>query len=410
MGRASRVKKERQMEAPQQEPQAPKPKFMAGRRIAASAALVLGLAAGGLWHAHKPSPDALVKADFSSFADKQFARAAPALLGKPMGFGQAAAILSQSGTAVKECGFRVSDQFGLAKAQRMYTMDFIPLIFPPEFKKVFGASFMRIASTHTFTTHAADKDDERVKAIASYIISRENATDPEQAARAIMSWVLANVKMDRAHASVPPLNYTEGMDVGKAYEELGYGKTHSHSNAADILKSRGICLDYTNLISDLLNSVGIPARSIAVSSYGLLADKVETATSLDDIMRLIAHSLVQVNLPSGTKYFDATPKLRDGEIILSVDEVDSPKDYINGRLEKRYEGIKVFRTNVFAALPSDRFPRKYRDILDKGYQAGLEIQKMGPADFEDLGHAVAANKDYAIWFSDAFINAANERK
>lgn len=426
MGRKSKLKKQRNEQRRWEEEKQRRPFLAKLRRpavIGAAVLLVAVLAKYTFFNERKQEP---------KFASQNIAmmaevgavkRAVSKNVGKDADFAKFRTIFSKgqisygkaveeikraSGVDVKEHDFSLPDSLGVGDADKFYNINFLPIVFPPEFKTFYGTSGIQTNSFNTFETWAADPEDGRVKALADYILTKYGAGGPQEAAETISSWTMNNIEIDVRNASVGPMNTGKGKSTAAALREAGYGVTHNHPSSANALASTGVCIDYTNVSADMLNSVGIPSRTVAVSAYGIHVDKIEYANKIDDILATISHSLLQVQLPSGTIYYEATPMLNNGVPSTELAEVTSPADYIAGRLERRHPDVQVFRIGVFASLPSDRFSDDFRRIFDKGFGGVDEFYRKATEDstfLPRLAKAIMSGGDYDIHFWDAFVNA-----
>ncbi len=425
MGRQSGLKKQRREKRKQQKVKAKHPflrKLRTPAVIGASVLLAAVLIKFAFLNERKPGPkfsspgianiadkSTSSKVSVSVGRDSSFSKFRKIFYGQKMSYNQAVQLIEQeSGVKVKEHYFSVSDNFGIKEAEKFYGISILPIVLPPETEQLFGSSTLMTHTFSVFETHASEEGDGKVKALSDYILTKYDAKSPGDAADIICSWTMNNVGMDLEHASVPPISVGEKENLQEVSERLGYGKTHNHRNSMRILSSTGVCVDYTNLQADLLNSVGIPSRTVMVSSTAILMDKLETAQQTKDILGCIAHSLLQVNLPGGERYYDSTPKLSRGEITTDLFRIESPGDYIRDRVERRHPDGEVFRIAVLANLPSDRFSDDIREILDHGFQAYEKFHDKIESDstfVQRLTLSLMKGGDYDIHFWDAFVNA-----
>jgi len=327
------------------------------------------------------------------------------LLSREMNYEEAAKLITTTGMQMTTFNFNLPDKYDLLQSKKLYFVYPFPIILPDFFKEAFGTNILSTTSIYAFRTHSQNPQDGRIKALAEYILSKGGCNSPEDAVRLISSWVVNNLLPDVEHLTIPPTTFGQ-------LSSTGYGVTHSHPNSINILGSTGVCNDYTNLAADLLNSVGIPSRTVTVMAQGF-RDDMEGAKSLGEAIVGIFHTLLQANLPSGTKYFNVTPmyNVQARKLTVAVTEIGSPAKYIKERLEQRYSKVVVFRWGTLAYLPSDKFssmPKEVCDILDKGMYGIDEFDKKvirNKALFKNLGRILAEPKgDYDIFYRDVTLN------
>ncbi|MFA6907221.1 MAG: transglutaminase-like domain-containing protein [Candidatus Micrarchaeia archaeon] len=341
--------------------------------------------------------------------DEGYQKFRQALLAHPMTFSQAASLISKAtGVDVQTTRFKAADSLKITSAKRFYALYALPFFFPDNFRAAFGTQTLSMASNHVFDTYAKNPKDGRIAALAAYIACKQKCKTPGDAAQAVISWVANNIVCDMASLSIPSMEIGGSDTAVKEAEKFGYGKTNNFQNSIAILGASGICIDYTNISADLLNSIGIPSRSVVVASHGIRPEDVEAATSLGHLIKSITHSILEINLPSGSRYFNVTPMYtpETGELSASVLSISDPFEYIKGRLERRYGGIKVFRVVCFRSLPSERFAQfpAVREMLDgdiaRANEAGIAII----ADPKLSGMLYGIGSDYNLQSWDRMID------
>ncbi|MCX6770418.1 MAG: hypothetical protein NTX79_00005 [Candidatus Micrarchaeota archaeon] len=210
---------------------------------------------------------------------------------------------------------------------------------------------------------------------------------------------------------IPPAQLSGSDKPLDAAEKYGYGKTNNFPNSIAILGSSAVCIDYTNIAADLLNSLGIPSRSIVVASHGIRPDDVKTASSLGQLIKSITHSIVEINLPSGNKYFNVTPMYtrETSELSANVLDIPDPFEYIQSRLESRYPGIKVLRVACFRSMPSEFFAKfpKIRAALDGDISTAHLASSAIMADTKLCKTLYEIGSDYNLHSWDVMIDLMN---
>jgi len=344
--------------------------------------------------------------------DKGYQKFRQDLLAKPMPFSQAASLISgATGIDVQNPGFKVADPVEITSSKRFYALYALPFFFPNQFRDAFGEQTLFMESNHVFDTYAKNKKDGRIAALAAYIVCKQKCKTPEDAAQAVVNWVANNIVCDFAGLSIPPTEIGTADTAIREAEKYGYGKTNNFPNSIAILGSSGICIDYTNISADLLNSLGIPSRSVVVASHGIRPDDVNTAGSLGQLMKSITHSILEINLSSGPKYFNVTPMYtpETGELSANVLGIPDPFEYIKGRLENRYPGIKVIRVVCFRSLPAEGFVQfpTVKAMLDGDIARVHEASATILADVNLSKMLYSIGSDYNLQSWDLMIDMMN---
>ncbi len=347
--------------------------------------------------------------------DSKFETFRSLFTGSAINFGEAKKkIKNVSGITINDFDFALTDAYNLTATKRFYAFDVTPVVIPSSGGS--DSSGLTITGTnHIFDTSAAFSGDGRIHALASYILSKDSVplSDPAKAVKSILWWVMNNVKIDVKFASVEPITVTgesPQSDIA-SLKPYGYGVSNNHPNSLAILRSSGVCIDFTNLAMDLLNSVGIPSRTVLVGSTGLYPDHSDGKGKL----RNISHTLIQVYLPQGTSYYDITPKLDYSDRLSSnrLVEIASPEDYILSRFMGRYPDKEPFKIICLASLPVERFASypQLKEIFDQDMAALITLYNTIASDsstknvFEEFLQKI--DIEYCLYYADQLLGITN---
>lgn len=326
--------------------------------------------------------------------------------GPSISFDKACRIIRKAtGKDIKRYKFVVPDRYNLTRTKRFYAMYIVPLYLP---KEDGGFEPVKTGSNHVFDTFAKNPSDGRIQALAAYILSKNNCDPdkPEEAIKTIAWWVMNNIEVDAKNMTIPGLEHKK-KDIEDLLKKAGFGITHNHPNSLRTVNSTAVCVDYTNLCADLLNSVGIPARTASVFAKGMHRDLSNRS------IQAIFHSTLQVALPSGNQYYDVMPKGDGSGRITSVRLVNigSPREYIVNRFKRRYPRLRLFRVGSFASLPVERlgpFP-EMKKALDQGMK-GVSVVNDEILFNKEKIHIYtsfwsAVEPEIRIYFNDTIMNS-----
>lgn len=150
--------------------------------------------------------------------------------------------------------------------------------------------------TNELTTNRIDVMNEKSKEILEEVIG-DGYTDIEKIS-AIYAYIIQNVEydyemLDTAHG-IENEEYKKTMNILSEKMETYLDRKQSSYNA--ILKNKGVCEGYTNMMHYLLSSVGVQSKTVSCSS-----DINKALVGRDS-----NHSVIRVKLEDDWYYFDPT--------------------------------------------------------------------------------------------------------
>ncbi|MBI4399581.1 transglutaminase domain-containing protein [Candidatus Micrarchaeota archaeon] len=221
-----------------------------------------------------------------------------------------------------------------------------------------------IANGSFYNTCKGIQNDERMRALAYYIIQRYDAQGVSEVIDALARWVSLNiylfniVNINQKMADIKkegPLVPSEGIA-----QDLDVRVNHSFLSGAEIIRKGGLCHDFANLLSDLLNSVGIPARPVMVTWLG-----AEVSSNKNE-PKQGAHAFVEVYVPeTGKIYIDAMPSESVDGVFGYVRRAKNAKELVELFLLLGNPNLVIFNMQITGAMPSESVTPELRALLEQ---------------------------------------------
>lgn len=325
--------------------------------------------------------------------------------GPAMSFEEAAGkIRKATGVGIKRYSFKLPDPYHLTTTKRFYSTNLYNIILPSQDGSA-KWEFVPLGSNHVFDTHAHNEEDGRIAALASYILSKNKCSveNPEQAVKTMAWWVMNNIKMDMWGQE-----FQQGKESSEDFlKRQGYGITNNHRDSLSILNTSGICMDYVNLIADLLNSVGIPSRNILVSTNGY----PNGVPPNKDAVVTHAHSVLETTTASKTSYYEVTPMRENDRIaLIALLRIGSLADFAMASFKAQYPSNDVFRALCLRSLPEERlatYPglKEALDMDMKGIKMITAFTKTPSGKKKLKGFLKGVARELIIVFKDRFVKA-----
>ncbi|MBI4399326.1 hypothetical protein HY570_01125 [Candidatus Micrarchaeota archaeon] len=279
----------------------------------------------------------------------------------PMSYEDAVAYI-QERTGMKEIrkhNFNLPDPLGLTKAKEFYLFQVSFFTTDEDIKKVLGMDkFMCPESNGVLYQTHNHGNDGRIMALADYILTRREPSSIINAISILAHWVCDNIELDIPSITSSSIQLpSRGLATSEQWRKShGIGISNSFNNGIDIIKKGGVCYDFSNILTDLQNSVGIPSRTINLVRHGIVHVAGQPTFST------FAHSLVQTSIEPGVYYYgDPIPAFnRTGGITYDPYAFTSLKELIE---RMKIDGLHLYYLGITGALTEHQIPSELRETL-----------------------------------------------